>query len=159
MRSRIPRTIRIGIVVVGVLAVAAGVLGAQEADPVNTTDEGVAIKGYDPVAYFTMSKAYKGKPEITYEWRGATWRFVNEEHRAMFAENPEKYAPEYGGYCAWAVSRGSTADIDPQAWVIHDDRLFLNLNGFIGMLFRLGIKGNVAKADEKWPEVQETAGD
>jgi len=150
---------RVAIVVVGVPVVAAGNLGAQEADPVNTTKEGLAIKGYDPVAYFTLSKAYRGKPDITYEWRGATWRFVNEEHRELFAGNPEKYAPQYGGYCAWAVSRGSTADIDPHAWVIHDDRLFLNLNGFIGTVFRLGIKGNVAKADENWPEVRETKRD
>ena len=83
--------------------------------PVNVTDEGVAIKGYDPVAYFTDRRPIKGMPEFKYVWKSAQWRFAGSDHLEMFKKDPEKYAPRYGGYCAYAVSQGRTADIDPEA--------------------------------------------
>jgi YHS domain-containing protein len=145
------RTLKVGLVLF--MLSSASLAFAQEESVVNAED-GIAIKGYDPVAYFTEGEPVEGDPEITFDWSGATWRFANEEHRMMFAEDPERYAPAYGGYCAWAVSRGSVADIDPHAWVVHNDRLFLNVSRFIGARFRLRLESNIERADENWPEVR-----
>src|SRR5438132_742149 len=101
-------------------------LTARAERPVNTTLFGVAIKGYDPVAYFTDSKPVEGSSDFTFEWNGAKWRFANAGHLAAFKTAPEKYAPQYGGYCAWAVSQGYTAGIDPTARKIVDGKLYLN---------------------------------
>ncbi|WP_051693971.1 YHS domain-containing (seleno)protein [Desulfohalovibrio reitneri] len=96
-------------------------------EPVNSTFlADLAIHGYDPVAYFIQEEAVEGLGDYEFEWNGTTWRFASEQHRAMFMENPEKYAPAYGGYCAWAVAQGYTADVDPTAWKIVNGRLYLN---------------------------------
>jgi len=124
-------------------------------DPVNKTWRGVAVKGYDPVAYFTDSRAVEGSPDHQYEWNGAIWRFSSEEHRALFAAEPEKYAPQYGGYCAWAVSQGSTAGIDPRAWKIVDGKLYLNYSPKIQEKWSKDIPGNIAAADRNWPGIVE----
>lgn len=87
---------------------------------------GTAIEGYDPVAYFNDDHPVEGDSDYLYEWMGATWYFASAENRDLFVADPEKYAPQYGGYCAWAVSQGYTAKIDPQAWTIVDDKLYLN---------------------------------
>ena len=87
---------------------------------------GVAIDGTDPVAYFTDGRPAQGSSDFEHEWMGATWRFVSAAHRDLFAADPAKYAPQYGGYCAWAVSQGYTAKIDPAAWKIVDGKLYLN---------------------------------
>jgi YHS domain-containing protein len=81
-------------------------------------ENNVAIKGTDPVAYFTESQAMEGSEEFTYEWNGATWHFTSADNRDLFSANPEKYAPQYGGHCAWAAAQGYVADIDPTAWSI-----------------------------------------
>jgi YHS domain-containing protein len=121
--------------------------------PVNVDAEGVAIKGYDPVAYFTMGRPVKGQKELHYEWHGAKWLFSSREHLALFQGNPEKYAPRYGGYCAYAVSRGTTADIDPDAWAIVDGKLYLNLNKDVQSLWDQDRQGYIKKADHNWPEL------
>ncbi len=122
--------------------------------PVNrTTFGGVAIDGWDPVAYFTDGKPVEGSKEFGHEWNGATWRFASAAHRDLFAQAPEKYAPQYGGYCAWAVSQGYTADIDPQAWKIEDGRLFLNYSLDVQKKWATDIPGNIAKADANWPKL------
>ena len=122
--------------------------------PVNrTTFGGVAIDGWDPVAYFTDGKPVEGSREFVHEWNGATWRFASAAHRDLFAQAPEKYAPQYGGYCAWAVSQGYTADIDPQAWKIEDGRLFLNYSLDVQKKWATDIPGNIAKADANWPKL------
>ena len=84
---------------------------------------GVAIDGTDPVAYFTDAKAVIGSSKFSHQWKGAEWRFKNAANRAAFAKTPGKYAPAFGGYCAWAVSQGYTAGIDPEAWTIHEGTL------------------------------------
>ena len=87
----------------------------------------VAIKGYDPVAYFTDARAVKGSANISYRWLDATWHFASAEHRDMFAKDPVKFAPQYGGHCADGVSLGTiTTNIDPRAWRIIDGKLYLN---------------------------------
>lgn len=115
--------------------------------------DGIAIKGFDPVAYFQESKPVEGSSEFEYEWMGATWRFSSAQNRDLFASNPEQYAPKYGGYCAWAVSQGSTASIDPQAWKIVDNQLYLNYSPKIQAKWSKDIPGNIAKADANWPAV------
>jgi YHS domain-containing protein len=124
---------------------------AWAVDPVNRTRAGIAIKGYDPVAYFTDSRPAKGSPDHTHDWNGATWQFSSEGNRALFAADPDKYAPQYGGYCAWAVSRNDTAGIDPDAWKIVDGKLYLNYSAKIQEKWSKDIPGNIAAADRNWP--------
>lgn len=96
-------------------------------DPIETgTFNNKAIYGYDTVAYFTQGKAVEGKDEITSEWRGAIWYFANVEHKAMFDGDPEKFAPQYGGYCAYAMSKGRFVGIDEDAFTIQNGKLYLN---------------------------------
>ena len=97
-------------------------------EPVNKTLFGNAIKGYDVVAYFTDGKPVEGSGDHEFEWNGATWRFASAQHRNLFAKDPAKYAPQYGGFCAFGVSRGYAVGIDPAAWKIVDGKLYLNYN-------------------------------
>ena len=126
---------------------------ARAIEPVNKTSDGVAIKGYDPVAYFINGKPVKGSRESGHVWMGAKWYFSNAEHRDLFIKNPEKYAPKYGGYCAYAVSVGTTADIDPEQWNIVAGKLYLNLSKKIRDKWSKDIPGNIKKADENWPNI------
>lgn len=114
---------------------------------------GAVIKGYDPVAYFTEGRPVKGSQQYAHQYDGRTFWFASEEHRRLFAANPEKYAPQYGGYCAWAVSQGTTADIDPSAWHIRDGRLFLNYNHDIQARWSKDIPGHIRQADANWPQL------
>ncbi len=120
--------------------------------PINAT-EGVAIKGYDPVAYFTQKGPVKGNPEFEYIWRGARWRFASTVHREAFSRDPEKYAPRYGGYCAYAVSQGKIADIDPKAWTIFEGKLYLNLNKDVQRLWGKDMQKYIRSADRNWPRM------
>ena len=128
-------------------------LPAFAVDPVFSDRSGKAIKGYDPVSYFTESRARQGVDDFSYEWRGADWYFSSARNREAFIEDPEKYAPQYGGYCAYAVSRGYTAQIDPDAWHIHEDRLYLNFSRSVQRTWRRDVRGNVAAADDNWPSL------
>ena len=122
-------------------------------DPVNKSRGGVAIKGYDPVAYFEKGEPVKGSKEFQHEWQGATWRFSSMSNRDRFAADPDKYAPKYGGYCAYAVSQGSTADIDPEAWTIVEGKLYLNYSKQVREIWAKDIPGNIKKADRHWREI------
>lgn len=106
--------------------VAALALGAAAGERINKTEDGVAIKGYDPVAYFTMSRPVEGRANLTHTWQDAIWRFASERHRAMFASEPEAYAPRYGGHCTGAMARGVLWTIDPEAWAIVEGKLYLS---------------------------------
>jgi YHS domain-containing protein len=115
--------------------------------------EGVAIAGADPVAYFNQGAYIPGSDQFTYEWSGATWQFASAENRDAFADDPAAYAPQYGGFCAWAVSQGYTAAVDPEAWKIVDGKLYLNYDSNVQARWERDIPGNIAKADTNWPEV------
>ena len=128
---------------------------ALAADPVNKSWRGVAIKGYDAVAYFTEGEARKGAADHQAEWNGATWRFVSAEHLAKFTADSEKYAPQYGGYCAWAVSNNYTAPVDPEAWKIADGKLYLNYNHDVQAKWEKEMASNIAKADAHWPALRD----
>lgn len=117
--------------------------------------EGVAVGGYDSVAYFTKGEAVEGSPSITARFRGAEWRFSSDENRKTFEAEPEKYAPAYGGYCAWATAQGYPAKGDPHYWDIIDGRLYLNYDGNIQKKWRADIPGFIAKADRNWPKIVE----
>jgi YHS domain-containing protein len=115
---------------------------------------GIAIKGYDPVAFYTAGKPIKGSATYELTWKDATWRFSSADNRERFKADPEKYAPQYGGYCAWAISQGTTAGVDPKnAWNIIDDKLYLNYNTEIKEKWEKDIPGNIQKADVNWPDV------
>ena len=129
--------------------------GLLDAAAVNKTWRGVAIKGYDPVAYFAAGKPMKGSADHEFEWGGAKWRFASSEHKDLFAANPEKYAPQYGGYCAWAVSNNYTAPVDPEAWKVADGKLYLNYNHDVQVNWEKEMAANIAKADEHWPELRD----
>jgi YHS domain-containing protein len=122
--------------------------------PVYGTDT-VAINGYDPVAYFVESDAVEGTSTHTTQWNGATWQFASAENRDLFAANPENYAPQYGGYCAYAVSKGYTASTSPNAWTVRDGKLYLNYSRAVRALWSRDIPGNISKADDNWPTVLE----
>lgn len=122
--------------------------------PVFSAD-GAAIRGYDPVAYFTADEAVPGKPEFTAEYEGATWRFASAANRDAFLADPAKYAPQYGGYCAWAVSQGYTAPVDPEAWSVRDGKLYLNYSTAVRVRWALDKSGNIAAADANWPGLRD----
>jgi YHS domain-containing protein len=120
-------------------------------DPVYSNWRGLALSGYDPVAYFTDGKPVPGSASFTLEWMGATWRFASAEHRDAFTANPLLYAPQYGGYCAWAVSQDRTASSDPEAWRIVDGKLYLNYSRDVQKQWETDVPGNIRKADTNWP--------
>lgn len=118
-------------------------------------DGGPAINGYDPVAYFTQSKPVEGSAEFTSQFEGATWQFSSAANRDLFVSDPAKYAPQYGGYCAYAVSKGYTASTSPNAWTIHEDKLYLNFNRAVRAIWSTDVPGNIVKGDANWPKVLE----
>ena len=120
--------------------------------PVFATGEG-AIRGHDPVAYFTEGKPVRGKDDHTFEWNGETFKFASAGNRELFAADPEKYAPQYGGYCAYAVSAGYTASTVPEAWKIVDGKLYLNYSLGVQKRWEEDIPGRIAAGDRNWPGV------
>lgn len=127
-------------------------LGILSSEPVYATAEG-AIDGYDPVAYFTRGLPTPGRSEFTHEWQGAQWRFASAEHRDRFAADPARYAPQFGGYCAYAVSENYTAKTDPQAWSLVDGRLYLNFDAEVAKLWNDTREERIRKAEQNWPGV------
>lgn len=117
--------------------------------------DGLAASGYDPVAYFIDGKATKGNSTFAYIWEDAEWYFRSEENLEAFKKEPEKYAPQYGGYCAYAVAIGRTAKSDPRAWKIVDEKLYLNFNRTVQKKWEMDISGYVKLADQNWPKVLE----
>ena len=120
--------------------------------PVFSTDEG-AIRGYDPVAYFTLGAPTPGSEQFSASWQGATYRFASADNLARFKADPAAYAPQYGGYCAYAVSKGATATTVPEAWTIVDGKLYLNYSLGIKQRWSGDIPGNISAADSNWPAV------
>lgn len=110
-----------------------------------------AVSGYDTVAYFTEGRPVKGDRRFSTEYLGATWLFSSAENLAAFEADPARYAPRYGGYCAWAVSQGYTASGDPEHWAIVDDRLYLNYDGKVQATWNTDRAGFIELADENWP--------
>jgi YHS domain-containing protein len=134
------------------LFVTGGALADSPIAAVNT-ERGLAIKGYDPVSYFTTGKPTPGLAQFSTTYKGATYRFASAENRDRFIAAPEKFVPQYGGYCAYAISLNKIADIDPDEWTIVNDKLYLN-NGFLAQsLWSLDKSGNIVRGDHNWPLV------
>ena len=135
----------------GMLAAASPITTLAPSFAVETAP--LAIKGYDPVSYFTTGKPTPGLAQFSTNYKGATYRFVTAENRDRFIAVPEKFVPQYGGYCAYAISLNKIADIDPDQWAIVDNKLYLN-NGFLAQtLWSLDKSGNIVKGDRNWPLV------
>jgi YHS domain-containing protein len=126
-------------------------IAAGPVDPLNRGRDGVAVRGYDVVSYFTAGKPAKGASEFSYQWMGATWRFGSAQDRDAFASSPDKYAPQFGGYCAWAVGHNYTADGDPEAWRIVDGKLYLNYNKSVQSKWEQDRGKWIEEGHRKWP--------
>lgn len=120
----------------------------------NVDSSGLGLKGYDPVAYFTEQKPVRGKPEFTATHEGATYRFASAANRDAFAAAPAKYAPQYGGYCAFGMAGGYKAPIEPDAWTVVDGKLYLNYNQSVRRQWSSDVPGYIRKADVNWPSVR-----
>ncbi len=118
--------------------------------------KGLAIKGYDPVAYFSDGKPVLGSPKYRARHEGATFRFASPANRELFMADPARYTPAYGGFCAYGTSEGYKAGIDPAAFTIADGRLFLNYDLKVREEWAKDIPGRIAKADKNWPTVART---
>ena len=145
--------IRSLLIAVGLAAAAAGPAQAAKAPVYTGLLSKVAVSGYDPVAYFTDGRPVEGSKAYTATWKGAEYRFASAANRDRFKADPARYAPQYGGYCAWAVSQGYTASADPRVWKVVNGKLYLNYNAEVGRTWSADIPGNIAKGDANWPRV------
>ena len=136
----------------------AGTVPGFADEPVNVNASGVAIEGYDPVAYFTDSKAVKGDAKFQSSYQGAIYDFASAEHKAIFDKDPVKYAPQFGGFCAYGVAQGHTSPVDPNAFQIVDGRLLMQYNVAVRDKFNQDKDGNLKKATVNWPSVAEKKG-
>lgn len=139
----------------GVFIVSAA--GAAFAGPVNKKD-GLAVKGYDVVAYFSLQPgepAVKGDPNFISEHDNAMYQFMDNANKLAFEEEPERYLPQYGGYCAYAVTQNNKVDIDPNAWAIVDGKLYLNYSPTVQGIWNKDIPGYIATADKNWPALKD----
>lgn len=143
-------------VVFAILTVIAISPPSNAADTIyNITSEGVAIGGYDPVAYVVDRKPQQGDPGIWLQWSGAEWRFATESNRTAFEEDPVRYAPMYGGWCAMAMASGSVVEVDfLRGWSLNNDRLYLNVDAGIKKRWQRGTRRFIPMADVEWPKVQ-----
>lgn len=130
--------------------------GAYAADEIFSTEAG-AIRGYDPVAYFVDAAPVLGKPDIAYEWNGATWHFASIAHRDLFAKDPARYAPHYGGYCAYGTSQGYKVSTQPEAFAIVDGALYLNYNKAVQATWNKDTAGYIRAADGNWTTLEHDA--
>lgn len=122
---------------------------------VNATVTGLALRGYDPVAYFTDGKPVMGDFTITAEHNGVTYRFASEKHKALFVKSPTKYLPQYGGFCAFGTAQGYKVDGDPNVWKIVDDKLYLNLAPPVAERWLADVLGHIKSADGNWPGIKD----
>ncbi|WP_299847631.1 YHS domain-containing (seleno)protein [uncultured Roseovarius sp.] len=129
--------------------------GLAQAGPASEVNLGyfnkLAMNGYDVMTYWNGGDPQKGDPEIQASFKDATWVFISAENREAFLADPERFAPQYGGYCAFAASQNAVADVDPFAWRIWDDKLYLNYSPRVRRQWASDIDGNIEKADGYWP--------
>ncbi len=115
-----------------------------------------AISGYDAVAYFTEGEPVEGSNQFSMQYKGAAWKFASQENLDLFQANPEAYAPQYGGYCAYAMAEGDTASTEPELWTIHDGKLYLNYSRRINARWKENMLEYIEQADRQWTELGPT---
>ena len=130
-----------------------GPAAARDAEVYTGFFSSLATGGYDPVSYFKAGVPRRGDARFTMTYKGATWRFASQANLDAFRSNPAAYAPQYGGYCAWAVSQGYTASGDPLVWNIVGGKLYLNYNKDVQANWSKDIPGHIVRADKNWPGV------
>jgi len=128
-------------------------VGRLAAAPEIFSTNGVAISGYDPVAYFKRGEPVDGSDTHALRWMGSTWRFSSAENMADFEANPHAFEPQYGGYCAFAMSKGAIANTVPEAWTIFEDKLYLNFSTGVRTIWRGDMPGNIELANGFWPDI------
>jgi len=132
---------------------AAFAAASHPAPAVYSASDGLAAGGYDVTAYFTDGKAVRGSAKHELMLQGATWRFASAEGKARFLANPAAYTPQFGGYCAWAVSQGYLASGDPKQWKIVDGKLYLNFNARAKELWEADQDAAIERGNANWPGV------
>ena len=137
----------------GSIFIASLLVAFQMDEKINKTSAGLAIKGNDPVAYFEDGKPMKGDAAYQYQWKGAAWRFTSAAHREGFTKDPDHYAPQYSGFCAYGVSEGHTAPVDPEAWSVVGGKLYLNYDKKVREDWKKDTDGRIRKADVNWPKL------
>jgi YHS domain-containing protein len=153
IERRLDTAFAVWVVILGLVVGIAGSApaGSDSAVPAVNAAEGIGLKGYDPAEYFINETPTKGSEQYSFAWKGVTYRFASAENLDRFKADPEKYLPQYGGYCAYAMSLDRIADIDPSRWAIVNGKLYLN-NGFVAeKLWSINKTGNIASADRNWP--------
>lgn len=135
------------------LLISSGVFAQEKAIFIKN---GIAINGYDAVAYFTESKPVEGKNDFSFDWNEAKWLFSSQANLDVFKANPTKYAPQYGGFCAYGVSENHKSPTDPNAWTIVDDKLYLNYSKKVKELWSKDIPTRIQKANELWPSLNKS---
>lgn len=143
----------LGILAIMMLSLLSSGAHADKAPVYTSLFSDAALKGYDAVSYFTDGEPAKGSAEFSLEWNGAEWRFASAKNRDLFIADPERYAPQYGGYCAWAVSQGYTAAGDPNVWQIVEGKLYVNYDRKIGEKWSASRSEFIRLANENWPNV------
>lgn len=121
---------------------------------VNADTNDIAIKGYDPVAYFTKSQPTKGSEQFTATYKNAIYQFSTAENRDLFRANPTQYAPQFGGFCAFGVTKGRKFETDPNAWKVVDGKLYLNLNQDVRKIWVKDVPGNISTGLDIWPNIK-----
>lgn len=135
-------------------ALALGASAAAAGDLVNVAGASrIAVNGYDPVAFFTDGKPTNGDPGIKSTHKGAIYFFASKAHKSQFDADPEKYVPQFGGYCAYGVALGALFPVDISTWQVRNGKLYLNLNPAIAKEFNKNPVGNIAKAEKNWPDL------
>lgn len=142
------------ILLVGIAIAIGACTKASSFAKVNAGEDGLAIKGFDAVAYFAAGAAAKGDPKYEFAWNGAKWLFSNTENLERFRRNPEAYAPQFGGYCSYAVSKGYTADGDPEAWKLVDGKLYLNYSTDVRTLWEKDEAANIENGINNWSDFE-----
>src|SRR3954447_4782022 len=135
-----------GLTLAGLLVASPVIAG----ETINKDADGIAIRGYDTVAYFTDGRPVKGSPDFEYVWQDTRWQFASAEHKTLFATDPDRYAPQFGGFCTGGMALGRLVPIDPEAWLIVDGRLYLHYNKEGRDETAAHPKADIATAAERW---------
>lgn len=144
--------LKIGRLLIVILGLSCAKL-AMALEPYYFSEGKLVASGYDVVAYFTKNNAIKGDEKIMLVYDGAEFHFSSEQHKKMFLANPKKYIPQYGGYCAYAVGNNYTASSDPEAWTIHNGKLYLNYNKLVRGLWAKKINSYIESGNKNWVEL------